>query len=95
MARRSRRLVVLATLAVPCLFLQPAEPVGAQGAQAEKDRKARAARKAKVRSSRPAAVPASSSGYPSCDGLLYVDTLCQLPDGRTCYVDEYALVNCH
>lgn len=37
---------------------------------------------------------AKSGGYPPCGGIMWVDSLCQLPDGRICFVDEHELINC-
>lgn len=32
--------------------------------------------------------------WPPCRGVLWVDALCQLDDGRVCYVDENMLIGC-
>ena len=65
---------------------------GDLGAQEQTERKA-----PKKAVKRPPPPPKSSSkvgGYPPCTGVLWVDSLCQLPDGRICFVDVHELINC-
>lgn len=54
---------------------------------AEKSQRNRA--KAAQRTVRP-----QTSGLPPCRGALWVDSFCQLDDGRKCYVDDSRLVDC-
>lgn len=54
---------------------------------AEKSKRSRA--KAAQRTVRP-----QTSGLPPCRGALWVDSFCQLDDGRKCYVDENILIDC-
>lgn len=49
--------------------------------------------RSRSKTARPAIRP-RASGVPPCYGVLWVDTLCQLKDGRVCYVDENELIDC-
>ena len=50
--------------------------------------------RSRSKAARPAVNP-QTSGLPSCYGAaLWVDTFCQLKDGRQCYVDDNRLVDC-
>ena len=59
-------------------------------------RKSQAAEKSQRNRSKAArrAVRPQTSGLPPCRGALWVDSFCQLDDGRKCYVDENILIDC-
>lgn len=61
------------------------------GAQEQSEKKAR--NKSPKRTPPPNA-GGKMGGYPPCTGIMWVDSLCRLPDGRVCVVGEYDLLNC-
>jgi hypothetical protein len=88
---------VLLSLAVAASLLVILESAALSQDNSERRiRKSQATEKSKQRRAKaapPAARP-QGSGWPSCRGLLWIDSLCQLDDGRVCYVDENILVSC-
>jgi hypothetical protein len=67
-----------------------------QAQQNERKAKQTASEKKKKKRKAPPRQAQAPGGYPSCHvGVLWVDTLCQMRDGRICSVDEYDLVNCN
>ena len=56
-----------------------------QATEKSQQRRAKAARRTTNR---------QTGSWPPCRGVLWVDSLCQLNDGRVCYVDENELINC-
>jgi hypothetical protein len=88
---------LLLSLAVACpLFVLFGNASPAQDSSERRIRKSQATEKSQRSRSKAAqrAIRPQASGWPPCQGLLWVDTLCQLNDGRLCYVDENILVNC-
>lgn len=59
-------------------------------------RKSQATQKSQQRRAKaaPRAIRPQTSGFPPCRGALWVDSMCQLNDGRVCYVDDNRLIDC-
>lgn len=92
----SKQLLLSLAVAGP-LFILFGNVSPAQDSSERRIRKSQAAEKSqrsRAKAARPAVRPQASS-LPSCYGAaLWVDSLCQLKDGRQCYVDENMLLDC-
>jgi hypothetical protein len=77
--------------AIQCCPLS--EPTSIAQDVGPKKRKAEA--KPARKSTPPAPKAAVGTGYPSCSqGILWVDSLCRLDDGRVCLVGEFDITGC-
>ncbi|HRD77901.1 MAG TPA: hypothetical protein PK264_18510 [Hyphomicrobiaceae bacterium] len=64
-------------------------------AQDDKAKRKKSNSKSSDRKPSPPPASKSSGGYPSCNqGVLWVDTLCRLDDGRVCLVGEFDITDC-
>ena len=91
----SKQLLLSLAVAGPLFFLFGNVSL-AQDSSERRIRKSQAAEKSqrrRTKAARPAVRP-QSSGLPPCRGVLWVDSFCQLDDGRKCYVDENMLLDC-
>lgn len=84
-----RRLALAVSIAAAIGIAIPAgSDLGAQ------ERREKKAPKKSTKRAPPPKTGTTIGGYPPCVGVLWVDSLCQLPDGRICFVDEHDLINC-
>ena len=80
--------IAVALLAPPCA-------VTTSIAQDDAPRKRKAERMPSRKSPPPLPKASVGTGYPSCSqGLLWVDSLCRLDDGRVCLVGAYDITDC-